>query len=279
MAPLKLARTAGVVMALLFAALALPVTAGAQEKGARVRVLHLSPDAPKVDVYVDGTKTLTGVPFKTATKHAQVPAGTHTVQLRAAGSAAGGSPLGTARVTAAPGAAYTLAAVGLAAKLQILVLKDDFTAPPPGKAKLRGIDASPQSPPIDIAIAGGPVLFHDLTFPEATPFATIEAGSMALEVRLAGTEQVVFKSGARPLPAGAILTVAGTVSPTGTIEVLPILDAAGAGATPRGGIATGAGGSAPAEGAGLTGSLAAAGLALLVGGAIAVARRRRGGAR
>jgi hypothetical protein len=279
MAPLKLARTAGVVVALLFAALALPVTAGAQEKDARVRVLHLSPDAPKVDVYVDETKTLTGVPFKTATKHAQVPAGTHTVQLRAAGSAAGGGPLGTARVTAAPGAAYTLAAVGLAAKLQVLVLEDDFTAPPPGKAKLRGIDASPQSPALDIAIAGGPVLFRDLNFPEATPFATIDAGSMALEVRLAGTDRVVFRSGARPMPAGAILTVAGLESPSGTIEVVPILDAAGAGATPRGGIATGAGGSAPAGGAGLTGSLAAAGLALLVGGAIAVGRRPRGGAR
>jgi hypothetical protein len=277
MGPLKLARTAGVV-ALLLGALALPAAAGAQEAAARVRVLHLSPDAPKIDLYVDGTSTLTAVPFKTATKHAQVPAGTHTVEIRPAGSA-NGNPLATARATLTPDAAYTLAAVGPAAKLQVMVLKDDFTAPPAGKAKLRGIDASPQSPPIDIAIAGGPVLFHDLTFPEATPFATVKAGSMALEVRMAGTKQVVFKSGARPLPAGAILTVAGTVSPSGTIEVLPILDAAGAGATPRGGIATGAGGTAPADGIRLAGPLTAAGLALLVGGAIAVRRRRHGGAR
>ena len=96
---------------------------------------------------------------------------------------------------------------------------------------------------------------------------------------LAAQRQVVFRSGARPLPAGAILTVAGTVSPSGTIEVLPILDAAGAGATPRGGIATGAGGTAPADGAGLALLLTAAGLALMVGGAIAVGRRRRGSAR
>ena len=278
MTPLKMARTAGVVA--LLAALALPVTAVAQEEQARVRVLHLSPDAPEVDVYVNGARTLAGVPFKTATKHTQVPAGTHTVEFRAAGSGSGGRSLATARATVAPGAAYTLAAVGLAAKLQVLVLKDDFTAPPPGKAKLRGIDASPQSPPIDIAIAGGPVLFQDLTFPKATPFATIDAGSMALEVRQAGTDKVLFRSGARPMPAGAILTVAGTVSPTGTIEVLPILDAAGAGVTPRGGIATGAGGTAPAEGTGLAGSLAVPGLALMVGGALAVRQhRRRGSAR
>jgi hypothetical protein len=277
MALFKMARTAGVV-ALLLGALALPVTAGAQEEQARVRVLHLSPDAPKLDVYVDGTRTLAGVPFKTATRHAQLPTGRHTVELRPAGSASGGRPLATANATVTPGAAYTLAAVGLAAKLQTLVLEDDFTAPPRGKAKLRGIDASPQSPPIDIAIAGGPVLFQNLTFPKATPFATVDAGTLALEVRLAGTDTVVFRSGARPMPAGAILTVAGTVSPKGTIEVLPILDAAGAGATPRGGIATGAGGSAPAEATGLAGSFAAAGLALLVGGAIA-AGRRRGGAR
>jgi Domain of unknown function (DUF4397) len=278
MAPLKMARTAAVV-ALLLGALALPVSAGAQEERARVRVLHLSPDAPRIDVYVDRTKTLAAVPFKSATKHVQVLAGTHTVELRSAGSATGDRSLVSARATVAAGAAYTLAAVGPAAKLQLLVLKDDFTAPPPGKAKLRGIDATPQSPPIDIAIAGGPVLFHSLTFPEATPFATIDAGTMALEVRRAGTDQVVFRSGARSLPAGAILTVAGTVSPRGTIEVLPILDAAGARTTPRGGIATGAGGSAPVEGSDLAGPLAAAGLALVVGAAAVLRRRRRGDAR
>jgi hypothetical protein len=269
----KLARTAGVV-SLLLGALALPAAAGAQEKPARLRILHLAPDVPKVDVYLDGTRMLAGVPFKTATKHAQVPAGAHTVDIRSAGSA--GESLTSARVTAAPGAAYTLVAVGLAAKHQTLVLKDDFTAPPTGKAKIRAIDATPQSPPIDIAIAGGPVLFRNLTYPKATSFATINAGSMALEVRRAGTDTVVFRSGARPMPAGAILTMAGTNSLTGTIEVLPILDAAGAGATPQGGIATGAGGTAPAEGTGLAGWLAAAVLALLAGGAIAVGRRRPG---
>jgi Domain of unknown function (DUF4397) len=278
MAPPKTARAVGVV-ALLVAALALPGTAGAQEGGARVRVLHLSPDAPRLDVEVDGTTTLADVPFKTATRHAQVPAGTHTFEIRPAGSATGDRPLVTRRASVGPGAAYTLAVVGLAARMQVLVLEDDFTAPPPGKAKLRAIDASPQSPPIDIAIAGGPVLFRNLTFPEATPFATIDAGSMALEVRLAGTSRMVFRSGARPMPAGAILTMAGTISPTGSIEVLPILDGAGAGVTPRGGIATGAGGSAAADGGGLAASLAAAGVVLVVGGAVAARRRLRGGAR
>jgi hypothetical protein len=42
--------------------------------------------------------------------------------------------------------------------------------------------------------------------------------------------------------------------------------------------ATGAGGTAPADGTGLALSLTAAGLALMVGGAIAVRRRRHGGA-
>jgi hypothetical protein len=276
MAPVKLVRTAGIV-ALLLGLVALPATAGAQEGQARVRVLHLSADAPRLDVFVDGTRTLANVPFKTATRHAQVPAGTHSFELRPAGSEAG-DPLVTHRATVASGAAYTLAAVGLAAKLQALMLKDDFSAPPPGKAKLRSIDATPQSPPLDIAVEGGPVLFRNLTFPKATPFVTVDAGSLALEVRRAGTDTVVFRSGARPLPAGAILTMAGTVSPTGTIEVLPILDAAGAGATPRGGIATGAGGSASAGGGGLASFLAAVvGLALVVGGALAVRRRPGGG--
>lgn len=39
----------------------------AQAPSARVRVIHASPDAPAVDIYVDGAVALDGIPFKSAT--------------------------------------------------------------------------------------------------------------------------------------------------------------------------------------------------------------------
>ena len=42
---------------------------------ANVRVAHLSPDAPPVDVYVNGTKALSNVPFQDVSSYLPVPAG------------------------------------------------------------------------------------------------------------------------------------------------------------------------------------------------------------
>jgi Domain of unknown function (DUF4397) len=235
------------LLALLLLA-ALPATGAAQDTRAMVRVIHLSAGVPKVDLYVDGTRTVAGVPFRTASRYHSLPAGAHTLAIRPAGSAAGSTPLASARASITAGAPYSAVLMGASAQLKAVVAKDDFTAPPAGRAKLRIVDAAPQSPPLDIAVADGPVLFRDVRFGEVSPFIAVAAGRMAMEVRAAGTSRVLFTQGAAPIPAGMIVTLAGTISAAGQIETLPILDAAGAGNLPRGGIATGAGGTAGGQG-------------------------------
>ena len=42
---------------------------------ARVRVVHASPDAPAVDVLVDGAEVLSDVPFRAASDYLDVAAG------------------------------------------------------------------------------------------------------------------------------------------------------------------------------------------------------------
>jgi Domain of unknown function (DUF4397) len=259
-----------VLLALLLLA-ALPATAVTQEGQAMVRVVHLAAGVPNADVYVDGTRMVAAVPFKTASKYHRMPASVHTLTVRPAGSTVNSAPAASARVSVQPGTAYTVVLLGAPQQLQARIAKDDFSAPPSGKAKLRIINAAPQSPPLDIGIAGGPTLFRNVTFGMISNFITIQAGRFSLEVRAAGSSTVLFTQGASQLPAGAIITVAGTITSAGKIEMLPILDAAGAGNLPRGGVGTGAGGSA--------GAPTAVGLPLLVGlialVMLAVGRRRR----
>jgi Domain of unknown function (DUF4397) len=225
---------------------ALPAGAAAQAGQAMVRVVHLSADTPAVDLYVDETKTVPATPFKTASKYRALAPGAHTFAIRPAG-AAGSTPAASVRASVRADAPYTVVLMGQQGKLQAIVTKDDFTAPPAGRAKLRAIVAAPQAPPVDIGVAGGPILFRDVKFGDVTPFVTVAAGRMSVEVRQAGTSRVLFTQGAARIPAGMIVTLAGTVTATGQIETLPILDAAGAGNLPRGGIATGAGGTAPGQ--------------------------------
>ncbi|HVD14415.1 MAG TPA: DUF4397 domain-containing protein [Actinomycetota bacterium] len=257
-----------VLLALLLLA-ALPAVAVTQESQALVRLVHLAPGAPKADVYIDGTRLVAAVPYKTASKYHRMPASVHTLTIRPAGSTANSAPAASARVSVLPGAAYTVVLLGAPQRLQVKMAKDDFSAPPSGKAKLRIVNAAPQSPPLDIGIAGGPTLFSNVTFGMISNFATIQAGRFSLEVRAAGSPTVLFTQGASRLPAGAIITVAGTITSAGRIEMLPILDAAGAGNLPRGGVATGAGGTA--------GAPLSVGLPLVIGlfALVMLAARRR----
>ena len=97
----------------------------APAKKAALRVWHLSPDAPKVDVYVNGKKTLANVPYKAASKYLVVPPGRYAVRVTAAGTQ---TAVFNGRVRLRAGQAYTAAALGAVqadgAKFRISVLRD-----------------------------------------------------------------------------------------------------------------------------------------------------------
>lgn len=48
---------------------------------AMVRIAHASPDAPAVDVYVNGDAVVEGAAFKDATDYMNLPAGEHEVEI------------------------------------------------------------------------------------------------------------------------------------------------------------------------------------------------------
>lgn len=52
---------------------------------ARLRAVHLSPDAPAVDIAADGNLIVEGLKFGTASDYVEVPAGSYTIEIRPAG--------------------------------------------------------------------------------------------------------------------------------------------------------------------------------------------------
>jgi hypothetical protein len=166
----------------LVAALAMPVAADSHDN-AMLRVVHASPDAPNVDVWVDGETVLTDVPFTAVSDYLSVPAGTYNVQVTATGDT---TPVIDADLTLEAATAYTVAAHGLLADISAAVFTDD-TAIPDGQAKLRAIHLSPSAPAdVDIAVTGGDVVVPGLAYPEASGYLTLDAGDYPLEIRAAG---------------------------------------------------------------------------------------------
>lgn len=164
---------------------------------ADVRVLHASPDAPAVDVYLDDAivDALTNVPFGTISDYLQIPAGAHNIKVYATGTTA--DPVIDADVTLTAGAAYTVAATGALADITAQVLEDDPSATS-SSAKVRVVHFSADAPAVDVATAGSTVeeaVVKGLAYPNATDYLALPGGTYDLEVRLAGDTTVAL-----PLP-------------------------------------------------------------------------------
>ncbi len=166
-----------------------------------VRVLHASPDAPAVDIYLDDAivDPLTNVPFGTLSDYLPVPAGAHNIKVYATGTTT--DPVIDADVTIADGTSYTIAATGALASITAQVIED---APTPNceTAQVRVVHFSADAPAVDVATAGSTpaeAVVKNLSYPSTTDYLDLPGGSYDLEVRLAGETTVAL-----PLPGVAI---------------------------------------------------------------------------
>jgi LPXTG-motif cell wall-anchored protein len=193
----------------LIATLALVPSAFAQAGNAKVRIIHASPDAPAVDVYVNGAKTLTNVPFFTASDYLDLPAGSYRVQVTPTGQPASAAVI-DATATIEAGKAYTVAATGAVANIQPTIIVDDLSAPAAGKAKVQVYHFSPDAPAVDVKLAGGATLVPNLAFPAASGYLEVDAGTYDLQVTPAGASAVVIDLPGTALEAGKIYSVFAT---------------------------------------------------------------------
>jgi hypothetical protein len=171
---------------------------------ARVMAVHASPDAPAVDLLVDGAVAGTGLAFPNNTGYLSVPAGTRNLKVNVAGTT---TTVIDANLPVTGGANYTVFASDVVASIGAVVLTDDLTAPASGKAHVRFVHLSPDAPAVDVAVQGGPVLFPNHAFKQFTPFTPVDAGTYNLEVRVAGTTTVALPLNGITLQAGKIYTV------------------------------------------------------------------------
>lgn len=235
-----------------------------------VRLAHLSPDTPEVDVYLakyqDSSFTpqrFEGVGYGKMSQYLALPVGTYTVAMRKAGDPESTPPVLTTTVTVEAGGAYTVAGVGEFAKLGLTVLDDDLSRPADGKAKVRVIQASVAFKVIDVALANGTPIAAAVPFATTTPYQVVSPGTWTLKVNKTGSAASTTLS-AR-LGVGnvySLLVLDGTNGLTTELRA----DARG-GEAPYGGVETGVGGTASAETApkpGNTVLLVGAGVATLL---------------
>jgi hypothetical protein len=258
--------------------LAIPAVSAATASAATgtgwIRLAHLSPNTPAVDVYLysfgdsSAQIVLHHVAYGTVSPYEQVPTGDYTVAMRAAGAAATSAPVLSASVDVVAGHAYTVAGLGPESGLRLQVL-DDQLSTPSGKALVRIIQASLKQSVVSVNW-GGDTLQGSLKFGAVSSYQTVSPGTATLTVSGGGGQATASV----PLAAGTVHTLVVLDGPKG-LEIDNLLDAAGSGTAPAGGAATGFGGMAPRGPSSPLPWLAAigAGLLLAAGGGLRLRSR------
>jgi hypothetical protein len=258
---------------------AAPATAAATPS--YVRLAHLSPDTPNVDVYMTSYTRpqwkllIKGVGYGAVSQYQRVQPDRYAVSMRPAGAPASSPPVLSTNVNAASGKAYTVAGVGPYADLGLSIINDDLTLPSSGQSRVRVLQGSARAKAVAVKAANGPTVTSSIAFAKTTGYAAVPAGKWTLQVN--STAQADLKATAAvSLNAGDVYSLVVLDAPDGGLTLATHTDAVSAAVTPSGSVETGAGGAAGDGGAGwLPVGAGAAGVALL---AVAFARSRRLGA-
>jgi hypothetical protein len=270
---LRLATVTAAVLFVLAGLLAAPASAAS---AGWIRLAHLSPDTPRVDVYLTSFSSpgvnvvLKGVGYGSLSAYQRIQPGTYTVAMRNAGTPDDGEPMLSTTVTVKEGRAYTVAGVGRRSELELRVINDDLTPPPAGKAKVRVIQASWVADAVDVSTSAGLPVATDAQFATTTRYAVVPAGAWTLTV---DPENGVVEPLTQTVDvqAGSVYSLLVLENASGdALQLVARGDSAGAALMPRGGVRTGEGGLAAPS----SSPLPAGAAAILALGLAVLARRR-----
>jgi len=216
---------------------------GPSDGGVSLRVLHVAPDAPAVDVYAQGNATplATGVNYRATSPYVTVAPGTYALELRPAGAAATSPPaftsapvtlVGGERVTAM--AAGRLSSTDASDSLRVVPLVERFDTPGTNEARVRVVHAAADAPAVDVDLGDdGTAEVTGLQRFEATGEAGVNLPSgQALRVGISagGSKVTSFTTPALPAGARGFAVAVGLLSAApGTAEAFGLLLVDGSG--------------------------------------------------
>jgi Domain of unknown function (DUF4397) len=209
-----------------------------------VRIAHLSPVAPAMDMYLytfsdPGHATvLRDVSYGEVSAYMAVSPGQYTVAMRGFGAPASSRPALSTSFMVAAGTAYTVAALGPDPGLRVAVLEDQMD-PPAGQALVRVFQASLKEPRVTVSY-GPEVLARQLAFGSATSYVAVSPGTRTVQFTAAGERAALPVD----LAADTVHTIVVLDAPSG-LRVDALTDAVGSQLMPKGGADTGFGGTAP----------------------------------
>jgi hypothetical protein len=208
-----------------------------------VRIAHLSPAAPAMDIYLyqfgnpGHPVVLRDVSYGNVSAYMAVSPGEYTVAMRGFGAPAASHPALQTSFMVGAGTAYTVSALGPDPGLRVEILQDQMAAAT-RRALVRVVQASLREHQVTVRLGSG-VLARQLNFGAATTYATVSSGEQTVQLTASGADTTMPVT----LTAGTSHTIVVLDGAAG-LKVDDLTDAVGSQLMPKGGAAAGFGGTA-----------------------------------
>jgi hypothetical protein len=208
-----------------------------------VRIAHLSPAAPAMDIYMypfsnpGHPVVLRDVSYGDVSAYMAVSPGQYTVAMRGFGAPATSHPALITNFMVGAQTTYTVAALGPDPGLRVEILQNQI-ASHAGKALVRVVQASLKQNRVTVSY-GPTVLARQLVFGSATSYVAVSPGEQTIQLSAPGEHTTVSVT----LTADTVHTIVVLDGPSG-LKADDLTDAVGSQKMPVGGANTGFGGTA-----------------------------------
>lgn len=189
-----------------------------------IRILHVSPDAPAVDVYVNNKLVAKNLSYRNFTPYLNIPSGNTNIRVFITGRKM--NPLINTNIFIPPESIFTIAAAGKSSQIGLLVLPEPIKSIPVGNALIRFAHLSPDAPNVDMVLPNGNELFTNVSFKDYTGYIPIEEGTYTFEIKGTATSKVILTVPNINIKAGNIYTIyaVGLLAGKPSLQVLIPLD-------------------------------------------------------
>ena len=155
-----------------------------------VRVLNASPDAPAVDIYINGGLIFKNIKFKDFTEYVQLSMGQYKMEVYPVGQM--DKPVLAQNIQVPQKQVITIAAAGNFEDLQLIpYIEGNADGLAMNQSRVRVIHLSPDAPEVDVLI-NGQIVFNNIGFMDATDYIKVVSGTYNIVVNLAGTNDTIL---------------------------------------------------------------------------------------
>ncbi|MFS8867149.1 DUF4397 domain-containing protein [Synechococcus sp. H65.1] len=192
----------------LLAGCAIPI-ASAEVAEVQVRLVHVAPNAPRIDLEVGGVRAAQGVAYGAVSEYVRMPAGEYDIVLFSTPENPGqpaSSKDSVARTVAARtvanlrgGGVFSVVAADEPNRVTVLVLEDNIN-PLFDQALVRFVHATPDAPPLQWQGEQGRVLIPQLAFGQVSTFQAMRPGFTQIQVATAPSASGGQMSPSRSIP-------------------------------------------------------------------------------